>query len=180
MTSAFRVASIAAIQRNLNRGALAGDFGSGFPGRNELRLAAVPAHALAVTVRKLPALPGGRAWIDCTSSPEAAPGWPNGLTVTVIACAGADVTVRDAAGRELTLPYYSLDAGYEYQGRTGWVPETDPRVLEHLRNQREVISREKWDPAVDRNRADVIANIDAILLRNTAEPATAPQPASSA
>ncbi|MEA3213140.1 MAG: hypothetical protein QOE70_6197 [Chthoniobacter sp.] len=120
-----------------------------------------------MTFRKLPAVPGGRAWIDCTSSPEAAPGWPNGLAVTVVACVGARVTVRDGTGRDLTLPHDSLDTGYEYPGLSGRVPETDARVVNYLHTLHEAISREDWDQAIDRYRADVIANVEAIVSRNT-------------
>jgi hypothetical protein len=45
------------------------------------------------------------------------------------------VTVRDAAGREITLPHYEVLAGYEYRGVGDWIPETDPRVLDWLEKE---------------------------------------------
>jgi len=74
-------------------------------------------------------------------------------------------TVRDAAGREITVPHYELSAGYEYRGKADWVAENDPRVLDWLESEvRKGFERSECG-SLDRDNEARIARNREILRR---------------
>ena len=81
---------------------------------------------------------GARVWVNTPAGQPAARGWANGLEALALKIHEEQirkVTIRDATGREITVPHYEVLAGYEYRGKADWVPETDPRVLDWLESE---------------------------------------------
>jgi hypothetical protein len=100
----------------------------------------------------------------------AAPGWENRHNGHAIKIHDEGlipmITVRDSAGREITVPHYELSAGNEYCGRRGWVAETDPRVLDWLETELRKGSKPADCGSVERDNESYLARIQETLGRN--------------
>jgi hypothetical protein len=93
--------------------------------------------------------------------------------VLVVAMQERECTVRMENGAEFTLPHYCLCSGYSFEGRSGWVPESDPRVLDWLEQRLVTLTSTPWQDGVESVRLEVIAGTKKILERNGRSPALA-------
>ena len=85
------------------------------------------------------------------------------------------VTLHDEAGEVFTLPHYEVNTGWEFHGHTGWIPESDPRVLDWLETQFKKVDAEKWPDPVARERAATLLFYRQLLVRNgRADPSNDP------
>lgn len=94
-----------------------------------------PPHKTIGSYRLIEIAVGKRAWIETPTGEAAATDWPNFMEVILVAFVGEQIRsyiVEAPDGRTIKLPHYDLSCGVEYLGKTGWVPEWDPRVLDWL------------------------------------------------
>jgi hypothetical protein len=109
-------------------------------------------------------------WVQTPSGQRAAPGWENGREATAIKIHAEGlipmITVRDSAGREITVPHYEVTAGDEYRGRRDWVAESDPRVLDWLESELKKGFKRSDCGSVERDSEARMARIREILRRN--------------
>jgi len=113
---------------------------------------------------------GARVWVETPTGQPAAPGWENGHMGHAIKIENGGmipmVTVRNTAGRQITVPHYELSAGNEYRGRAEWVPETDPRVLDWLQPELRKGFKASDCDSVNRDNASRMERIRKVLRRN--------------
>jgi len=113
---------------------------------------------------------GDRVWIETPIGQPAAPGWENGHSGHAIKIHAEGlipmITVRDSAGREITVPHYEVTAGDEYRGRRDWVAESDPRVLDWLESELKKGFKRSDCGSVERDSEARMARIREILRRN--------------
>jgi hypothetical protein len=93
-------------------------------------------------------------------------GLPHGSTVTVIACDGQDVAVKDEQGQEWRLRHWQADVGTEYLIDGKWRREADPVVLDALEATLRQIQGEKWAEGVENVRGEVIKSLTERLKRH--------------
>lgn len=107
-------------------------------------------------------------WIEHgTPGPLKLSEWPQGLKVTVIAEIGSrDYRVRDEAGREIELPHWNVDVGYEYEIDGKWLPEWEPEALKRLREALQRETAQKPRPEIERAHAEYVESLRRILRRN--------------
>lgn len=126
-------------------------------------------------VRRLTIGVGDRVWVETPTGQPAAPGWENGHEGHAIRIDDQVlipmITVRDAAGRQVTVPHYEVTAGEEYRGRSGWVRESDPRVLDWLEGELRKGFRESDCGSVNRDCESRRERIRRTLRRHGRTPA---------
>ena len=117
---------------------------------------------------------GARVWVETPTGQPAAPGWENGHKGHAIKIDNEGlipmITVRDAAGREITVPHYELSAGNEYRGRADWVVESDPRILDWMESELKKGCKRSERGSVNRDNEARLAMNREILRRNGREP----------
>jgi hypothetical protein len=124
-------------------------------------------------MQKLQVKPGMHAWVDYPCASHALAGVRDDAFVLILSMSDRECTVRTEDGAKFTLPHYCLCAGYSFEGRTGWVPESDPRVLDWLEKRLVALNSTPWQDGVESVRMEVIANTEKILERNGRSPAAA-------
>ena len=104
-----------------------------------------------------------RVWIETPTGQPAAPGWEKGHMGHAMKIDREGlipmVTVRNAAGRETTVPHYELSAGDEYCGRAVWVAESDPRILDWPKSELKKGLKPSDCGSADRDKESHLAQI---------------------
>jgi hypothetical protein len=96
-------------------------------------------------------------------------GWADDQVVAVLGEAqNYHRRVRDVTGREEKLPHLNLDGGslYRIDDESGWLQESNPRVLDAMAAKLEVMRSKEVDSAIRWAHEESIHNLEKILKRH--------------
>ena len=119
-------------------------------------------------VRLIAPKPGEQRHVETATPFELPAGLHSGSTVTVMGFTPGRYHVRDEAGVEFNIAMQCVQCEREHFWRERWLPESDPRILDRMRQELAAAEVEQCEPAVEWVRLAAIASKRQILARHSA------------
>ncbi len=114
---------------------------------------------------RLPAV-GDRAWAIRSPGHVLPAGLSERRRLFILALGAGSATVGDPSGKEWVLPYDNLETVQEYFMEEQWLPESDPRALNHVRKMIREEAQQPLLEGVGEFAAEWMARLKWILERN--------------